>query len=73
MSFSNVSGGQSRRFLRDKLVGAKIGASRSHVWRLTKGDPDFPKPIRLSTGLTVWDEQQIDAWIETRRDVAGNS
>lgn len=48
-------------------VGAKIGASRSHVWNLAKYDPDFPQPIRLSQGVTVWDEREVDTWIEGKR------
>lgn len=61
---------QSGRYLRVRGVGTKIGASRSHVWNLAKHDPEFPQPIRLSKGVTVWDEREVDAWIESKRTTA---
>ena len=67
MSFQTDQSDQGRRYLRDKAVGAKIDTSRSQVWRLTKHDPDFPQPIRLSAGHTVWSEDQIDAWVDSKR------
>ncbi len=58
---------QGGRYLRVRGVCSKIGASRSHVWNLAKQDPAFPQPIRLSRGMTVWDEREVDAWIEGKR------
>ena len=59
----------NRRYLRVRGVGTLIGASRSHVWNLAKTDPDFPKPIRLSRGVTVWDEHEVEAWVDAKRAV----
>ena len=63
---------QSGRYLRDRGVGSKIGASRSHIWNLAKQDPEFPQPIRLSRGVTVWDEREVDAWIKRQRSDGAN-
>jgi prophage regulatory protein len=43
------------------------GASPATVWRWTKDDPTFPKPFRLSKGVTCWDEGEISAWIEAKK------
>lgn len=43
------------------------GASRSTVWRLGLNDPDFPRPFKLSAGITVWDEGEIFAWLVTKK------
>jgi predicted DNA-binding transcriptional regulator AlpA len=67
MSPQNDQNSEGGRYLRVRTVGTKIGASRSHVWNLAKQDPEFPQPIRLSRGVTVWDEREVDAWIDIRR------
>lgn len=67
MSSQNHHNNEAGRYLRVRNVGSKIGSSRSHVWYLAKHDPEFPQPIRLSRGVTVWDEREVDAWIEGKR------
>jgi predicted DNA-binding transcriptional regulator AlpA len=42
-------------------------ASPATVWRWAKSDPTFPKPFRLSRGVTCWDEGEISAWIEAKK------
>jgi predicted DNA-binding transcriptional regulator AlpA len=42
-------------------------ASRATVWRWAKNDLTFPKPFRLSKGVTCWDEGEISAWIEIKK------
>jgi prophage regulatory protein len=37
------------------------------IWRGVK-DGKFPKPIKLSEKVTVWDANEIDAWIASKRD-----
>lgn len=55
------------RYLRVKQVAEKTGIAVSTVWRLAKDAADFPKPFKLTQKVTVWDEAQVDAWIESRR------
>ncbi|WP_322065884.1 helix-turn-helix transcriptional regulator [Burkholderia ubonensis] len=52
--------------LRVPKVALKIGASERTVWHLSKTDPNFPKPIRLTSKLTVWREDELDEWIAKR-------
>jgi predicted DNA-binding transcriptional regulator AlpA len=44
------------------------GASRPTIWRWSKSDPTFPRPFRLSAAITCWDEGEVIAWIERKKD-----
>jgi predicted DNA-binding transcriptional regulator AlpA len=39
--------------------------SRSTLWRWVN-EGKFPKPIKLSEGVTVWRVEEVDAWIRSR-------
>lgn len=57
--------GNSFRALRIDQVLNKTGLSRTHTYRLIeKGD--HPKPIQLSERVFVWNEADIDAWLEVK-------
>jgi prophage regulatory protein len=49
-------------FLRIKDVMKKTGIARSTIWLWVKEDK-FPKPIKLSPRITVWDNNEIDKWM----------
>jgi prophage regulatory protein len=55
------------RAMRLPCVCDRISASPATVWRWAKSDPTFPKPFRLSRGVTCWDEAEISAWIEAKK------
>ena len=42
-------------------------ASRPTIWRWAKSDPSFPRPFRLSAGVTVWDEREVLDWIAMKK------
>lgn len=46
----------------------KLPISSATLWRWSK-DPNskFPKPIKLNSGTTVWDADEIDAFIANRK------
>ena len=52
-------------------VADLTGMSRATIWRKVKDDATFPKPFRLSDAITVWDEDEILAWIKTKKAVRG--
>lgn len=58
---------QLRECLRVKGVAAYLGCGVATVWRRTKDDPTFPKPIKLSPRVTVWKLSEIEAWVQSRR------
>ncbi|WP_157739042.1 AlpA family transcriptional regulator [Labrenzia sp. VG12] len=41
-------------YLSDKQVAKRISISKATVWRWAKSNPDFPKPIVFSKGVTRW-------------------
>ena len=55
----------TKRALRIKQVVEKIGLSEATIWRLSASG-DFPKPIKLSRGCTVWLETEIDDLLESK-------
>ncbi|TLS99584.1 helix-turn-helix transcriptional regulator [Aliarcobacter cibarius] len=48
-------------FLRIKDVMKKTGIAKSTIW-LWVSEGKFPKPIKLSPRITVWDEELINRW-----------
>ncbi len=55
------------KIIRDARVAEKIGAkSRATPWRKAKSDPDFPKPVKVSEGITGWIEAEVDAYLERK-------
>ena len=53
------------RALRIQQVLDKTGLSRTHTYRLI-AQGDHPKPIQLSERVFVWNEADIDAWLEAK-------
>ncbi|MCO5106648.1 MAG: AlpA family phage regulatory protein [Burkholderiaceae bacterium] len=54
------------RILRVEQVADRIGGSRALVWRKAKEEADFPKPIKVTPGITGWLEHEVDAYIARR-------
>jgi prophage regulatory protein len=55
----------SRRTLRIRQVKAKTGLSEPTIWRRSASG-EFPKPIKISKGCTVWLEHEIDELIDAK-------
>jgi predicted DNA-binding transcriptional regulator AlpA len=56
------------RAIRLDRVCELTGASRSTIWRRVLDDPNFPKPFKLSAGITVWDEGDVFSWIAAKKN-----
>lgn len=52
-------------FLRIKEVMKKTGIAKSTIW-LWVSENKFPKPIKLSPRITVWEEARIDYWMKEK-------
>jgi len=52
-------------FLRIKDVMKKTGIARSTIWLWVKEDK-FPKPIKLSPRITVWNNEEVEKWISKK-------
>jgi len=51
-----------KRFIRITDVMEMTGIAKSTIWLWVKEDK-FPKPIKLSPRITVWDQLEIEEWI----------
>lgn len=58
-----------RRTLRRSAVLAKTGLSRTTLYNLEKAG-DFPVHFMLTPRCAVWFEDEVDAWLEGRRQTA---
>jgi len=52
------------------LVGGISDTALRRLWRY-RDDTDFPRPIRLTPGVSgrlLWREDEVIAWLESRRE-----
>ena len=57
------------RVLRAGSLAETLGINPSTLWRWRR-QAGFPKAFRLSSHALGWNEAEIDAWLEERRDAA---
>jgi prophage regulatory protein len=53
------------RLLRFSEVQAKVGLSRTTLWRLER-EHQFPKRKRIGKNSVGWLESEVDEWISSR-------
>lgn len=56
-------------YARPKHTAVFLGVSEGTIWRKAK-EPNFPKPIKLSDRVTVFDAAEIRAWANSKREAA---
>lgn len=61
-----MSSSPSIKGLRAPAVAEKLACSERTVWHLAKNDPSFPKAVKLTAKLTIFREEELDAWILAR-------
>jgi len=54
------------KIIRPRHTADKCGISLPTLWRKSKDDPDFPKPIKLSSALTGFVEEEVNAYLERK-------
>ncbi|MBZ0106721.1 MAG: AlpA family phage regulatory protein [Sulfuricella denitrificans] len=52
------------RYGRAADLATILACHPSAVWRKAAADPSFPQPLNLSRRHTVFDLNQLDAWLE---------
>ncbi|WP_071467621.1 helix-turn-helix transcriptional regulator [Polynucleobacter asymbioticus] len=62
---------ESTKLLRITEVSNKTTLAKSTIW-LKMSQGKFPKPTKLSDSINVWRESDIDAWINSHFEGAGN-
>ena len=58
---------QKQEVLRHKDVTEAIGLSKSTIWRMRKAG-EFPQPIVLSKRAVGWRREDIEEWLENRKE-----
>ncbi len=53
------------KYLRITDVIKKLSVSRSAILQWSR-EGSFPKPIKLSPKVTIWDEEKIDEWVQSK-------
>ena len=53
------------KFLRITSVMEKTGLAKSTIWLWVK-ENKFPKPIKLSPRIIVWEEEKVLYWMESK-------
>ena len=56
---------RGKRALRPAQVAEKLGVSVPTIWRYCRSKSDFPKARKLSERVTVFDEAELDAYLDT--------
>lgn len=56
--------------LRVKKVSELLGVSIGTVWGLSRNDPTFPKPVKITSNCTGWKASEVFDWIESRERIA---
>ncbi len=46
-----------------EAVASALKVNKVTVWRLSRSDPTFPKPIKLSDRITRWLESDLEDWV----------
>ena len=44
-------------------VASSLKVGKSTAWRLSRSDPTFSKPIKLSDRITRWLESDFEDWV----------
>lgn len=57
---------QQQWYMRPRQAAATAGVGVTTFWRLAQR-PDFPRPIRLSARLTLFDAAALRRWFEEHR------
>lgn len=43
-----------------------LGLGKTTIWDLSRHDPEFPKPVKLTSQCTAWRADEVQAWINSR-------
>ena len=54
--------GQLQGYLRAKAVCAQYSISLASLWRKSNKEGTFPKPVKLSAGITAWAKSDLAEW-----------
>lgn len=56
-----------QKYFRVKELATMLSISTATVWRWVQYKKDFPQPIHLSKGITVWSIDAVQEWVLKQR------
>lgn len=59
-------------YLRAASLARLLGVHRSTLWRWAKELPDFPKPMKVTEGVTLWRVEEVQAWLQRKGGTVTN-
>ncbi len=59
-----------RRYGRMDALCGYLGISNATGWRRVKDDSAFPRPIKVSDGVTLFDFREADLYVASKRAAA---
>jgi prophage regulatory protein len=63
---STTTATTTRYYRMKHILSDILPVNESTIWRWVKDDK-FPKPMKLADKVTVWDAQEVDAWVRSQR------
>lgn len=54
---------ENKMFYRAKELAKYLGMAESTVWKKCKEDPEFPRPIKLSENMTVFNIAEVNEYM----------
>jgi len=52
------------QLLRVSEVAEMFGVSKASIWNWTKDNPNFPKPAKLTSKVTVWKLSELNKYVD---------
>lgn len=56
-----------KKTYRVKDLAEMLSMGESTIWKLCSDkDSNFPQPIKITSRLTLWKDEDIQAWLDTK-------
>lgn len=59
--------------LKPEEVSAKLGITKAALPALRRREESFPQPIRVSQKVLRWDEDDINNWLNSKKESSDES
>ena len=55
-------------YIRVNRLAPELAVSVPTIWRWSKEDATFPKPVKLSARVTAWRISDVEAWCQSKAE-----
>ena len=60
-------------YVSDIFLAKRYEVARPTIWRWSRSDKGFPKPVKLSPGCSRWNLAELENWEARKSGSAGSS